>query len=162
MARDALALRTGAVARLWPVAAPGGERLTMTRRPTRASEQAQAEPDEFLQAVGSRIREARTKAGLTGAEVAEAIGAAKTWVYAVEDGQQNFTIQGLRRLLRALNLDIRDVLPSTPDLAAETARMRHLHQVSSAILMQLGHLTQLLKELQSLTAPAGEVDKRAE
>lgn len=125
----------------------------MARRP-RASEQARAEPDEFLQAIGSRIREARTRAGLTGAQVASTIGAAKTWVYAVEDGQQNFTIQALRRLLRALDLDIHDVLPSTPSLSDEASRLQRLHQTSSTLILQLGDVLHELRELRALTGPA--------
>lgn len=134
----------------------------MAKRP-RAPEEASAEHDEFLQAIGSKIREARTRAGLTGAQVAEAIGAAKTWVYAVEDGQQNFTIQALLRLLKALELDIRDVLPTTPDLGAETARIRRLHHLSSSIILMSGDLTHLLSELRALTGPAAKgSDEQAE
>lgn len=132
----------------------------MARRP-RAPEEASAEQDEFLQAIGTKIREARTRAGITGAQLADTIGAAKTWVYAVEDGQQNFTIQALRRLLKALDLDIRDVLPSTPDLAAETARMKRLHQLSSSLILLSGDLTRELHELRALTGPAiGESDEQ--
>lgn len=134
----------------------------MAKRP-KASGDVPAEQDEFLQAIGGKIREARTRAGLTGAQLAEAIGAAKTWVYAVEDGQQNFTIQALLRLLKALDLDIRDVLPTTPDLGAETARIRRLHQLSSSIILMLGDLTHLLGELRALTGPAAEgTDEQAE
>ena len=133
----------------------------MARRP-RPPDEAPAEQDEFLQAIGAKIREARLRAGLTGAQVAEATGTAKTWVYAVEDGRQNFTIQALRRLLRALDLDFRDVLPSTPDLAAETARVRRLHRLSSSLILLSGDLTQQLNELRALTGPAlGEADEQA-
>lgn len=125
----------------------------MARQP-KASDRARAEPDHFLKALGANIKQARLQAGLTGAQLAAAAGTTKTWVYAVEEGKQNVTIQGLRRLLAALGLGIHDVLPSGPDLTREVERMRRLHQTATVLILQLAPLLDELRELQALTAPA--------
>ena len=133
----------------------------MVRR-TKASNQTRAEPDEFLLALGGRIRQARTQAGLSGQQLATAASTTKTWVYAVEDGKQNVTIQGLRRLLRALNLEIQDILPPGPDLATETVRIQRLHQASSVLILQLTPLLEALRELQALTASSHQRESQVE
>ncbi|MDO9712823.1 helix-turn-helix domain-containing protein [Paracraurococcus lichenis] len=125
-----------------------------------ASNGPRAEPDPLLQAIGSRIREARKRAGLTGSQLAETIGTNKTWIYSIEDGRQNVTIQGLRRLLRALGLEIQEVMPSGPDLSEEMARVRRLHNTSSALILLLVPLLDELRELQAATAEVLGAEKK--
>lgn len=124
----------------------------MARHP-KPSDGTRADPDHFLQAIGVRIRDARKRAGLTGQQLADAVGTTKTWIYSVEEGKQNVTIQGLRRLLRALGLELQEVLPSGPDLSKETARLQRLHQTSAVLILQLAPLLDELRELQALTGP---------
>ncbi|WP_205963677.1 helix-turn-helix transcriptional regulator [Roseicella aquatilis] len=109
------------------------------------------EPDQFLRGLGSRIREARKQAGLTGPELAEKVGTTRTWIYSVEEGRQNVTIQGLRRLLRALGLELQEVLPAG-DLAKDLAKVRRVHQASAALILLLGSLLEDLQELHAATA----------
>lgn len=123
-------------------------------RQSKAPDGAKAEPDRLLQTIGARVREARKQAGLTGQQLAEAIGTTKTWIYSVEEGRQNVTLQGLRRLLRALGLDLHEVVSTGPDLPQETARLRRLHQTSSALILLLGPVLDELRELKTLTGAA--------
>ena len=123
-------------------------------RQSKALDGAQAEPDQFLRTIGARVREARKRAGLTGQQLAETIGTTKTWIYSVEEGRQNVTIQGLRRLLRALGLDIREVVSTGADLPQDAARLRRLHQTSSALILLLGPVLDELRELKALTGAA--------
>src|SRR4051812_18258799 len=131
-------------------------------RQSRAANGPRAEPDPLLQAIGSRIREARKRAGLTGPQLAEAIGTNKTWIYSIEEGRQNVTIQGLRRLLRALGLEIQEIMPSGPDLSEEMARVRRLHQTSSALILLLAPVLDELREMQAATGALLKIETKAE
>ena len=67
--------------------------------------------DEFLDAIGKKIRQHRLMAGLTQKELAAKLKASSSWVYLVEDGQQNAQIHSLRRLAELFNTSISSLLP---------------------------------------------------
>ena len=54
--------------------------------------------DPFLDALGENVKIARIRAKLSPKELAEALGTGQSWVYMVEDGQQNLQLNSLRRL----------------------------------------------------------------
>ena len=72
--------------------------------------------DAFLKELGRRLRQARKRAGLSQSELASRIGRSQSFIYLVEDGQQNSHIGNLKQLADALNVQLRDMLPGSPDV----------------------------------------------
>ncbi len=71
--------------------------------------------DEFLAALGQRVKLARNTARLTQKQLAEKIGASPSWVFLVEDGQQNPMVDSLRRAAVALGVPLHSLLPVEPE-----------------------------------------------
>jgi transcriptional regulator with XRE-family HTH domain len=67
---------------------------------------------EFLTAIGVRVRVARAARGLTQREVAEGAGIHRTVVGRIESGRVNFGVDCLRRLARALDTTTTVLIPS--------------------------------------------------
>ena len=74
----------------------------------RTGDERQADP--LLQAVGVRIRDLRTAAGLTPAAVAEAAGITKAFLWRMEAGRQNMSVRSLSRIALALDTTMSKVL----------------------------------------------------
>ena len=72
--------------------------------------------DAFLKELGLRLRQARKRAGLSQSELASRVGRSQSFVYLVEDGQQNSHIGNLKQLADALNVQLRDMLPGSPEI----------------------------------------------
>ena len=106
--------------------------------------------DEFFQAIGRRVREARHKSGLTPLEVIEKAEISKGWLYGVEAGQQNFTILMFRRLLRVLGAEFSDIFVSD-DQAQNKILKEKLHSIASRTVLQAGAATHALSEIRSLS-----------
>ena len=64
----------------------------------------------FLEA-GKRVREARKRAGLTQAQLAEAVGLAQSYVHHIENYGANLSLKTLSRLATFFRLSIRDLIP---------------------------------------------------
>ena len=99
--------------------------------------------DTFLDAVGRKVKLARTAAGLTQKQPAESIGAGSAWVYLLEDGQQNAQIHSLRKVAEALGLSRNSLLPDVPGVTDD-----QVSTVSNAMLH--GTLNELVKEFADL------------
>lgn len=87
------------------------------------------ERDPLLDAIGQRIKAARGQAGLHQKQLAAAIGTSQMWVFLVEDGQQNLTVQSLRRVAEALHVSVRSLIP---DEAEPEARDAHSSQTTES------------------------------
>ena len=61
-----------------------------------------ADEKRFLVTVGFRIRERRTAASLTQAELGDRCGLHRTFVGSVERGERNLALLSLRKLAKAL------------------------------------------------------------
>ena len=83
----------------------------MGRRPKAALEEL-GESRELQVKVGLRIRDARTRAGLSANELAQAMEVTHSFIYLVETGKQNMTLQTLQRVADALNTRISALLPA--------------------------------------------------
>lgn len=55
------------------------------------------------QSVGNRIRELRTKAGLSQEKLALAAELDRTYIASVENGRRNISIVNLEKIIKALN-----------------------------------------------------------
>ena len=71
----------------------------------------EGERDEFLDGIGQRIKLARVRANLTQKEMASLLSTNQSWIFMVEDGQQNIQLSSLRRIAHILNVSVRDLIP---------------------------------------------------
>jgi transcriptional regulator with XRE-family HTH domain len=60
----------------------------------------------FLERLGDRLRELRTAANLTQAELAEMCGLHRTFIGSVERGERNVAVLSLRRIAAALRVPL--------------------------------------------------------
>ncbi len=79
------------------------------------------ERDEFLDALGARVKAARLSRNLTQRELAAKLGAGPSWVHLLEDGQQNAQIQSLRRMAEVLGVPLQSLIPPYPALQGSEA-----------------------------------------
>jgi transcriptional regulator with XRE-family HTH domain len=77
----------------------------MARRPEWA-----ASPAKLRKTFGENLREARQKAGLTQAQVAEATGQDRAYVSHVERGVHNVTIETMAEMARVVKRSVADLL----------------------------------------------------
>ena len=115
--------------------------------------------DALLQSIGARLRQARLKAGLSVVEICTLVGCSKRWVYAIEEGQQNFTIQTFRKLLKALNLEFQDVLATDEDDEKKRSTQK-LHEIASRMALQVNDVVHSVAELRALTSAKGSIPSR--
>ena len=64
---------------------------------------------------GRRLRELRRERGLSQEELAFRAGLHRTYVSSVERGERNVALINIERLARALEIDMCDLFPRTPD-----------------------------------------------
>ena len=64
---------------------------------------------DLLKNIGEKIKEARTKKGLTQEDLAEKSGLHSTYIGGVERGERNLTVLSLDKISKGLDLDIRDL-----------------------------------------------------
>lgn len=105
--------------------------------------------DALLQAIGARIQQLRVKSGLTGRQLADKAGLSLSFVYQVEGGTQNFTIQAFRRLVAALDANIEDVF-YTAFVSQRTTTLDKLNELSVKVVAQLGAASRALAEARAL------------
>ncbi|MGZ5402694.1 MAG: helix-turn-helix domain-containing protein, partial [Aeromicrobium sp.] len=72
------------------------------------------EPDDYLQRIGSLIRDARTHSGLTQAQLGAQLHTSQSAVNRIEKGQQNLTLDMLARIGAALDSELVSVGASGP------------------------------------------------
>lgn len=119
----------------------------MQKKPKGAVEKVD-ERDEFLDAIGERIKIARVRAKLTQKELAALLSTNQSWIFMVEDGQQNLQLSSLRRVAQTLKVSVRDLIPediepiSTYEISPEISETLHklVSQMTNAILKTLADM----------------------
>jgi len=101
--------------------------------------------DAVIKTVASRIREERTKAGLTQKQLADRLGRTQGYAYEIETGEANLTLRTLSRVADVLDLDARDLLPEGRSGTLSLARLNQL-------LAVLERLAGILADRQALEA----------
>ena len=76
------------------------------------------EDQEFLQAVGLRIRTRREAQNLTQAQLGDRCDLDRTFVGSVERGERNVAILNLRKIAQTLRVPLRDLLADQDDRVA--------------------------------------------
>ena len=77
---------------------------------------------DFLQAVGLRIRKRREAQNLTQAQLGERCDLDRTFVGSVERGERNVAVLNLRKIAQALRVPLRDLLADQEVDAGEDSR----------------------------------------
>lgn len=96
--------------------------------------------DAFLDVVGRKVKLARTAAGFTQKQLAEAIGAGSAWVYLLEDGQQNAQLHSIRKVAEALGVPLNSLLPDLPEAQVSTEGSAVLHRTLSDLVVEVAAL----------------------
>jgi transcriptional regulator with XRE-family HTH domain len=83
----------------------------MARRPLRVLPKIdEPVPDDLRTVFGQNLRAARTKAGLTQAQLAEQTSLTQQYVSWVEAGRSNITLATMTALARVVGQDVRELL----------------------------------------------------
>ena len=106
--------------------------------------------DEFLQAIGRRVRDARHKSGLSPLQVIEKVGCSKGWLYGIEAGTQNFTIQMFRRLLQILGVEFSEIFATESEVHEKAVKER-MREIASRTVLQAGAASHALAEVRALS-----------
>lgn len=75
------------------------------------------EIERFYPAIGLRLREARKKAGLTQAALADHVGMSRATLVSIEQGNQRMAVHQLVALAAAVRVELTMLLPTPGDLA---------------------------------------------
>jgi len=70
-------------------------------------------PDELLAAIGERVKEIRTAAGMSQRDLGAAAGVSQGYIHLVEGGVQNITITVLHRLADGLGVPLGALFPES-------------------------------------------------
>jgi predicted transcriptional regulator len=65
--------------------------------------------------IGGNLRHLRRRSGRTQAEVAKRAGASQAWICRIETGDANPTLASLRRIARAPDVEVVDLLQRRPE-----------------------------------------------
>ena len=87
----------------------------MGKRPQGDDESGAAEYEALLKTVADRIREERTAAKLSQAQLAAKTDLKQSYIYELEKGESNITLKTLSRVASALGVAPRDLLPGSAD-----------------------------------------------
>jgi transcriptional regulator with XRE-family HTH domain len=107
-----------------------------------------AAKDPLLEAIGSRILDARRELRLSQDQLAEKAGMTHSSVYQAENGLQNLTVLSLKKLADALEVGLKALLPdedvvTDPDPVSRIAR---------ELTTELGRAVMLTKRLEGVAA----------
>ena len=113
---------------------------------------------EVLKAVGNRIREARSRAGLTQKDLGAKAGHTQSYIYEVETGRTNVTLRTLANLADALGMEVRDLFQEGRSAPLSVTGLERLLEVWGRIAALLADrqkqdaelLAELLAELRAL------------
>lgn len=120
----------------------------MAKRSTKTGE---VKRDEFLDAVGHRIKVARVQAGFSPKELAALVSTTQSWIYLAEDGQQNFQISGLRKIAEVLGISVRSLMPEGPESGADFDLSKETRETFQLLIGQLTDAIGQLHRLNALT-----------
>jgi transcriptional regulator with XRE-family HTH domain len=120
-------------------------------RPPRTQKTASANTEHVLSTVGARLKNARLALKLTQKELAEMTGLQQSYIFEIEYGNKNITLQTLLRLTDVLQLDIHTLFPAADGVVPATGADEALHALMDKTQVVL---SELLAEMQSLKAHA--------
>jgi XRE family transcriptional regulator, aerobic/anaerobic benzoate catabolism transcriptional regulator len=138
------------------MSAPSGciedSRMTIKVETSKKHRQAANGDDEYLRALGERIRAERARRGMTRKILARDSGVSERYLAQLESGLGNSSIIVLRQIARAMGLPVAELVRDEPDQPVElTLLVQTLTRLSPKHLMQARKL--LTKRFGSVTEP---------
>lgn len=102
----------------------------------------EAEDNQFLAALAARVREARHRSGLSRKALAQAAGVSERYLAQLESGETNASIVPLRRVARALDVTLGDLVEPRLEDAGERRIRRLLERLPAhrreEVVLRLG------------------------
>jgi transcriptional regulator with XRE-family HTH domain len=89
--------------------------------------------DDILRTVGNRLRDARARAGLTQKQLGDRAAVKQSYIYELERGRTNITLNTLVKMADVLGMDVRDLLPQTGPAPLSLVVLERLLQVCERI-----------------------------
>lgn len=111
----------------------------MAKKPGEQEEK-ESDRDEFLDAVGERIKSARLRVKLTQKELANLLSTNQSWIYMAEDGQQNLQLGSLRKIAQVLNVSVRDLIPDDLVSISDIVVPPEVNRTIQRLIAQLAEL----------------------
>jgi transcriptional regulator with XRE-family HTH domain len=99
----------------------------------KTDEHSSARYDDILQTVGNRLREARTRTGLTQKQLGDRAGVKQSYIFELERGRTNITLNTLVKMADVLGMDVRDLLPQTGPAPLSLVVLERLLEVCERI-----------------------------
>jgi transcriptional regulator with XRE-family HTH domain len=99
----------------------------------KTDERSSSRYDDILKAAGNRLREARTRAGLTQKQLGDKAGVKQSYVFELERGRTNITLNTLVKMADVLGMDVRDLLPQTGPTPVSLVVLERLLEVCEGI-----------------------------
>jgi transcriptional regulator with XRE-family HTH domain len=106
-------------------------------RQAKSTEAIDEDSDDLLKAVAQRLADARKKADLTQAQLGQRIGVKQSYIFELEQGGANATVKTLVRIARALDIDVRDLLPGPPMAMPKASDIQNLVNVLERLLKSI-------------------------
>ena len=89
--------------------------------------------DDILRTVGNRLRDARARAGLTQKQLGDRAAVKQSYIYELERGRTNITLNTLVKMVDVLGMDVRDLLPQTGPAPLSLVVLERLLEVCERI-----------------------------
>ena len=99
----------------------------------KTDERSSARYDDILRMVGIRLRGARARAGLTQKQLGDRAGVKQSYIFELERGRTNITLNTLVKMADVLEMDVRDLLPQTGPAPLSLVVLERLLEVCGRI-----------------------------
>jgi XRE family aerobic/anaerobic benzoate catabolism transcriptional regulator len=101
----------------------------------------EADSDDYLSALGERVRNARARRGMSRRNLAQYSGLSERFLAQLESGEGNISIARLRKIAGALNLSLADLVRDEPARPIELSFIAELlYQLEPAELREAHHM----------------------
>jgi transcriptional regulator with XRE-family HTH domain len=92
------------------------------------------DPNDIARIIAQRLQEARKRAGLTQTQLGERAGVTQNYIYELEYGTTNISIRTLDKMAKALDVDIRDLIPGHPLATPSGADLEILYRTLDTLV----------------------------
>jgi transcriptional regulator with XRE-family HTH domain len=135
----------------------------MARRSRQSdSPEDQRRKSELLTALGRKVRQARTKAGLTQAKLGQGAGLAQSYIFEIETMGANVTLEALASLASCLKVSIKDLVPENEFETLTPASISELCSTLERVAESLSKTSELLSEVRGFAELRERLERLAE
>jgi transcriptional regulator with XRE-family HTH domain len=115
-----------------------------------------------LTGFGRKVRQARTKAGLTQAQLGRGAGLAQSYIFEIETMGANVTLEALASLASCLKVSMKDLVPENEFETLTPASISELCSTLDRVAHSLSKTSELLSEVRSFTELRERLERLAE